>query len=238
MSTTQEAIEFRKIIMHIDRQISKTQCLNNNFYELIKRERLSAAAAKAVVEQYFYYIRTFPKFLAGLSYRVDSEVTRYNLARTVCSELGEGHPGGEHFKMFEKAVAPLGITGLNENWNNVEYCPEVSALVKGVEKMFMESPVPAALGGHYTVEKTGLPMIDSLYRGFGFSDKCTIDSNEYYYLHLVIEKDHVDWIEEAVNQYVDSKENVELIINGAIEMAGMLSNFWGAMYRMAQQNGH
>ncbi len=40
MQTVHETIEFRKIIKHIDQEISKTQCLNNNFYELIKSEEL------------------------------------------------------------------------------------------------------------------------------------------------------------------------------------------------------
>lgn len=238
MNTVEETAEFRKIIMHIDGEITKTKCLDNEFYHLIRGEKLSSEATKAFVEQYFYYIRTFPKFLAGLSYRVDSEVTRYNLAKTVCSELGEGHPGGEHFKMFERAVKPLGITGLNDNWQNVEYCQEVKDLVDGIEDMFLRGPIPAALGGHYTVEKTGLPMIDSLYKGFGFSDGCTIDSNEYYYLHLVIEKDHVDWIEDAASEYANSAENVELLIDGAIKMAHMLSRFWEAMYRLAKGSGN
>ena len=66
--------------------IAESGINQNNFYNTFQTQTLSKETLKIVFQQYYYYIRTFPKILAGLSHRVENENMRMKLARTVVSE--------------------------------------------------------------------------------------------------------------------------------------------------------
>jgi pyrroloquinoline-quinone synthase len=202
--------------------------LNNNmFFKSFRRQPLSQEQLTFVCQQYYLYIRTFPRILAGLSHRVDSEDVRMWLAKTVVSELGEGH-GLAHFKLFERVMDSVGIH--IQDYREADYIPETIALVNGLKRIFLvESPV-AAVGGHYTIEETGLPMIDSLYEGFRHYPGHDVRSMEYFHLHLFLEGDHVSWIAAAVEDYADQPEHSEELCRGGSEVAKLLMEFWNGLY--------
>jgi pyrroloquinoline-quinone synthase len=210
--------------------VKATDCVENDFFAAFRAQQLSVDDMKKFADQYYLYIRTFPKILAGLSHRVDNEEIRKELAKTVVSELGGG--GGEggmgHYKMFENACAPLGITIAEAG--SIEYLPETTALVEGIRSLFLEGSIEAALGGHYTIELSGLPMIKSLYEGFRALPGSTVESLEYFYLHLLIEREHVEWIHTAVEQATGGEESRAEIRRGALLIAELLGNFWEALH--------
>lgn len=214
--------------LHAD--VKATDCVDNGFFAAVRAQQLTVDDVQKFADQYYLYIRTFPKILAGLSHRVDNEEIRKELAKTVVSELGGGGEGGMgHYKMFENACAPLGITIADAG--TIEYLPETTALVEGIRTLFLEGSIEAALGGHYTIELSGLPMIKSLYEGFRTLEGSTVESLEYFYLHLLIEREHVEWIHAAVEQATGGPESRAEIRRGALLIAELLGNFWGALQR-------
>jgi pyrroloquinoline-quinone synthase len=201
---------------------------DNSFFRSFRAKPLSHEQLTFICQQYYLYIRTFPRLLAGLSHRVDSEDVRMWLARTVVSELGEGH-GLPHFKLFERVLDSVGVH--IQDYRDADYIPETIALVNGLKRIFLvESPV-AAVGGHYTIEETGLPMIDSLYEGFRHYPGHDVKSMEYFHLHLFLEGDHVSWISNAVEDYAVQSEYREELCRGGSEVAGLLNQFWGGLYQ-------
>jgi pyrroloquinoline-quinone synthase len=220
--TSQEAF-----FEQLNTDIRATQCIENPFFKAFRNNEISLEQTKVFADQYYLYIRTFPQILAGLSARVDSEVVRKELAKTVVSELGGG--GGEiHFQLFEQACKPLGIE--LKLLDEAEYFPETIALVEGIRTMFLEDTVETALGGHYTIELSGLPMIKSLYDGFREFPGSDVISLEYFYLHLLIEREHVEWIHTAVQEVAGPNMEAD-IHRGAIGMATLLGNFWNALHK-------
>lgn len=227
MQTTEEFFET------LNRDVKATECVDNPFFAAFRDGEITVDDVKVFADQYYLYIRTFPQILAGLSHRVEDEKIRKELAKTIVSELGGGE-GEIHFRMFEKACAPLGvkIAGVGE----VDYLPETTALVDGIKKMFLEDKVEAALGGHYTIELSGLPMIASFYEGFRRFPESNVESLEYFYLHLLIEREHVEWIHAAVEQVTGAEAAHAEIRRGALTMAGLLGDFWRALHaRTAKQ---
>jgi pyrroloquinoline-quinone synthase len=213
----------------LDERIAASTAWENDFYRWFRKGGMSRSELKIFADQYFYYIRTFPQILAGLSHRVDIESVRAQLAKTVVSELGDGDPDRIHFRMFENALAAVGVSV--DPIDEVTHIPEASALVDGIRELFLNDSVHAALGAHYTIEQTGLPMISSLYEGFRTLEGSTIESMEYFYLHLLVEHEHVEWITAAVAPYLDESDARADIERGAMRMTTLLGNFWAGLAR-------
>ena len=217
------------VTSEIDSYIEKLSLNHNRFYELFEKNELSHKTLKLIFRQYYYYIRSFPKILAGLSHRVDSEEVRLQLARTVVSELGDG-VGLPHFKMFEKVLESVGID--IADFDDIEICPCTRGLVEGLEELFLNASTYSAVGGHYTIEQTGLPMIRALYEGFRHytSDRTHFD---YFHLHLILECDHVAWISEAVKHY-EADGHHDDVLAGGKKVADLLEAMWAEFFRIAR----
>ncbi|WP_406451885.1 iron-containing redox enzyme family protein [Streptomyces sp. NBC_00876] len=214
----------------LNAEVKATDCVDNDFFAAFRAQKLTVDDVQRFADQYYLYIRTFPQILAGLAHRVDNEEIRRELAKTIVSELGGGGEGGMgHYKMFKNSCEPLGIEVAKAG--SIDYLPETTALVEGIRTLFLEGSVEAALGGHYTIELSGLPMINSFYEGFRALPGSTVESMEYFYLHLLIEREHVEWIHAAVEQATGGPESRAEIERGALLIAGLLGDFWGALHR-------
>lgn len=221
-----------QVVESIKRMVVQSNINDNDFYRTFRSAQLSPSAMKNVFQQYYYYIRTFPQILAGTSHRVDSELVRMKLARTVVSELGDGI-GDAHFVMFEKVLAAVGVK--LDDWKKVSYIPEAEQLVDGLRHLFLEKPYYYAIGAHYVIEEFGFPMIVALYEGFRRYEGWTHESFGYFYLHMLVESDHVEWIRAAVIDMAKDEKAIEQIEAGAQEVLVLLSNFWRGLNRVALQ---
>jgi pyrroloquinoline-quinone synthase len=218
------------VVSNIKRMVLESGINDNEFYRTFKREPLPLPVLKEVFQQYYYYIRTFPQILAGAAHRVDDERIRLKLARTVVSELGD-NVGDPHFIMFEKVLAAVGVT--LDDWRSVEYSCETRALVDGLRDLFLNKPTNYAIGAHYVIEEFGLPMITALYEGFRGYKGWKVDDFGYFYLHMLVEIEHVEWIRDAViaaSRDEDARSEIEV---GAREVLKLLETFWAGLNRIA-----
>jgi pyrroloquinoline-quinone synthase len=202
----------------------------NAFYKTLRKEPLPKEVLKEVFQQYFYYIRTFPQILAGLAARVDDEVIRLKCARTVVSELGDGH-GDAHYVMFEKALAGIGVE--LDDYRTVQHAPEAEALVASLRRLFLDEPANYSIGAHYVIEEFGFPMIVNLYEGFRLYEGWEHEDYNYFYLHILIEANHVDWVQDALLAAAKDEESRAELIKGAAEVLDALSAFWAGLNRIA-----
>jgi pyrroloquinoline-quinone synthase len=210
----------------LDADIAASRAVNNRFFAAFRDGRFTVDDIRFFTDQYYLYIRTFPQILAGLAHRVDDEGIRRELAKTIVSELG-GSAGEVHFRLFERAIGPLGITATPID--EAEHIEAAVALVDGIKELFYNDTVEAALGGHYTIEQSGLPMISSFYEGFRRFPESTYESMEYFYLHLLVEHDHVVWIRGAVQRALGDDTTRADIRRGALRIADLLGDFWDAL---------
>lgn len=216
------------VCKEIRNEIDALNLNNNVFFAAFRQGGFTHEQMVFICQQYYYYIRTFPQILAGLSHRVEAEKVRSQLARTVVSELGENH-GLPHFQLFEKVMKAAGIS--IADYRQAHYIPETVALVDGLRRIFLiESPI-AAVGGHYTIEEGGLPMIEHLYEGFRHYPGWDVHSMEYFYLHLFLEAAHVSWIEDAVAVAAEDPRNRSELVAGGVAVARLLNDFWLGLYR-------
>ncbi|CAM3163582.1 TenA family transcriptional regulator [Pseudomonas floridensis] len=222
-----------EIILSMKAMIDESGINTNEFYQTFRKAPLPKTTLKKVFQQYFYYIRTFPQILAGTSHRTESEVIRMKLARTVVSELGDG-VGEPHFIMFERVLAGVGVT--LDDWKNIDYIPEARQLVEGLQRIFLEGSTEQAIGAHYIIEEFGFPMIANLYEGFRLYDGWKHEDFTYFYLHMLVETDHVEWITEAVMEAAKNPETGTEILDGAADVLNLLTQFWKGLDRIARHS--
>lgn len=222
-----------QVLLRIKEMIYSSNINDNDFYRTFRHSKLlPPEILKTVFQQYYYYIRTFPQILAGTSHRVTNEVVRLRLARTVVSELGDG-VGDPHFVLFERVLKSVGVE--LDDWNTASYIAEAAALVNGLKDLFLAKPVPYAIGAHYVIEEFGFPMIVALYEGFRRYPGWKHEDFTYFFLHLVVESEHVAWIEEALtNQLACDPDSAAQIEAGAAAVLQLLGNFWRGLDMICQ----
>ncbi|WP_323379342.1 TenA family transcriptional regulator [Streptomyces durbertensis] len=219
-----------EVIARIKQMIDDSGINENAFYQTLRKEPLPKEVLKEVFQQYYYYIRTFPQILAGLAARVDDEFIRLKSARTVVSELGDGH-GDAHYVMFEKALAGIGVE--LDDYRTVTHAPEAEQLVANLRRLFLEESSNYSVGAHYVIEEFGFPMIVNLYEGFRLYEGWEHEDYNYFYLHILIEANHVDWVQDALLAAAKEESAREELIQGAAQVLEALSAFWDGLNRIA-----
>ncbi|WNI26147.1 TauD/TfdA family dioxygenase [Streptomyces sp. ITFR-16] len=111
----------------------------NALYQMLRKEPLPKEVLKEVFQQY-YCIRTFPQILVGPAARVDDEFIRLKSARTVVSELGDGH--GEAIHRFGNRKALRDDTAANQSLSQEQH----AQLPGARHRLFETHPVTGAPG--------------------------------------------------------------------------------------------
>ncbi|MGS1023954.1 TenA family transcriptional regulator [Burkholderia glumae] len=234
MKNEAQSVFGTELVNRIKQAVVDSGINDNVFYRTFRAGRLPLDGVKPVFQQYYYYIRTFPQILAGLSHRVDNETIRLKLARTVVSELGDG-VGEAHFLMFERVLSGIGVE--LDDYRTASYIPEATALVDGLRDLFLEKPASCALGAHYVIEEFGFPMMVALYEGFRLYPNWKHEDFTYFYLHMLVEQDHVEWIQEALMAAAANPETHAQAESGAKQVLALLNDFWAGLDRHARQYG-
>lgn len=226
----QEFTDAAMVVEQVKEMVAESGINENVFYQTFRKEPLPKEVLKEVFQQYYLYIRTFPQILSGLAPRVDDELIRQKISRTVVSELGDGE-GDPHFLMFEAALKGVGVE--LDDYRVVKHAPEAEHLVADLRRLFLEESPNYAIGAHYVIEEFGFPMIVNLYEGFRLYSGWEHDDFNYFYLHILIECNHVDWIQEALLAAATDGAAAKEIIDGAAQVLDALKAFWIGLNRIA-----
>ncbi|WP_254446391.1 iron-containing redox enzyme family protein [Pantoea sp. CCBC3-3-1] len=222
--------ESYNLVATIRKMIDDSGINENSFYKTFQKEALPLETVKEIFQQYYYYIRTFPQILSGLAPRVDDELIRLKICRTVVSELGDGK-GDAHFIMFEKALAGIGVK--LDDYNKITHMQEAENLVTDLRRLFLQESPTFSLGAHYVIEEFGFPMIANLYEGFRLYKGWVHEDYNYFYLHILIECNHVDWIQDAMLAAATDEKSKSEILEGAKQVLFSLNNFWQGLNNLA-----
>lgn len=226
----QQFTDATAVVERVKRMVDESGINENAFYQTFRKKPLSLEILKEVFQQYYLYIRTFPQILSGLAPRVEDELIRQKISRTVVSELGDGE-GDPHFIMFETALKGIGVE--LGDYRTAQYATETEQLVANLRRLFLKEPPNYAIGAHYVIEEFGFPMIVNLYEGFRLYSGWQHEDFNYFYLHILIECNHVDWIQDALLAAATDEAASEQIIGGAAQVLDSLNAFWKGLDRIA-----
>ncbi len=226
----QQPTDATAVLERVKKMVDESGINENVFYQTFRKEPLPRQVLKDVFQQYYLYIRTFPQILSGLAPRVDNELIRQKISRTVVSELGDGE-GDPHFIMFEQALKGIGVE--LDDYRTAQHAPETEQLVANLRRLFLKESPNYAIGAHYVIEEFGFPMIVNLYEGFRLYSGWEHEDFNYFYLHILIECNHVDWIQDALLAAATDEVAGEQIISGAAQVLDSLNAFWEGLNRIA-----
>jgi pyrroloquinoline-quinone synthase len=226
----QQFTDATAVVERVKKMVAESGINENTFYQTFRKKPLSREVLKEVFQQYYLYIRTFPQILSGLAPRVEDELIRQKISRTVVSELGDGE-GDPHFIMFEKALKGIGVE--LDDYRTARHATETEQLVANLRRLFLEESPNYAIGAHYVIEEFGFPMIVNLYEGFRLYSGWEHEDFNYFYLHILIECNHVDWIQDALLAAATDEIASEQIIGGAAQVLDSLNVFWKGLNRIA-----
>ena len=76
-------------------------------------------------------------------------------------------------------------------------------------------------------------MISALYEGFRNYPGWKHEDFGYFYIHMIVEKDHVEWIEAAVIEAANDAVASRQIETGARRVLDLLGVFWSGLNRLS-----
>ena len=76
-------------------------------------------------------------------------------------------------------------------------------------------------------------MIINLYEGFRQYSGWKHEDYNYFYLHILIESNHVDWIQDALLSAAKDDYSATQLLDGADQVLVALSKFWEGLNRIA-----
>jgi len=140
------------------------------------------------------------------------------LARTVVSELGDNGEMKAHFQMFQDVIAAVGIE--LDDWTTVKHIPEAESSGQRNSGFIPGTAHQLRPGRSLRDRRVRLPMIVNLYEGFRNYKGWKHVDYLYFYLHLLVEANHVDWIGDAVLDAAKTPADADQIREGAKEILG------------------
>ena len=197
--------------------------VSNSFLRKVGTTRLSHDELLRFGSQYFRWVEAFPKILAGLAYCVPDDC-RFEVVRTLYSELGEGDPSQMHSRLLLGVFEGLGVN--REQLISVPEEPATNQLIEVLDRLYSRSSIPVALGAQLGVEAMATPMIEQLYSGFGKLYGLSADALTYFTLHLEVERDHIEWSKSAVLKWNRGPDDTERIRQGLFECLDGIAGFW------------
>lgn len=212
----------------VDGTVDAHEACENEFFATCRRRLWSEREIRAVMPNYFSWIRAFPGILGGLIGNTRDPDFQFFLTEILFSELGCGDPERMHFKLFERILRKLGLS--EEEIHTGPRFAETRELVEGMRRLYLEEDILRAMGAQYALERQAFPMIEKLYVGFKHFDNLTREDFEYFELHLVEEPEHLRCMQECMARCMSSTEDAARVETGARECLDLIAAFWRRMY--------
>lgn len=210
--------------------LKKLPANNNRFYLRFKNETLTDDQLRRFAEQYFWFCQNFIRALVGLIYNApnDQEGVRFELIKTLYSEMGYGKLEAVHLTLLKKFLRRLGF---NEKiWNNIKPIPQVEHYISYLENLYLKGNFCEAMGAEFGVEVTAATEFTYLYPGVKKYPNFSSDDIHFFAFHLIEEEQHGDWLMSAVEKLIKTPEDFALVEQGARRAAELWGNFWEGMY--------
>lgn len=201
------------------------------FFERFQAEYLSPVQLQAFFRQYHYFCKHFVKVLEGLLYAtpLDEVEMRVELVKTLHSELGSGSYEQAHVTQLERFGEKLALR--ESDLKRTEPIPEVTAYLRMLQRLFLETDYLVALGAELAVETTAIAEFRYFVPGFRKYSDFTPQDLIFFELHLQEEQHHSDWLLDAVRKTATKPEQLAQVTAGARETADGWHQFWDGIYR-------
>lgn len=208
----------------LDAMIDAHEACCNPFFEHGKRQGWTREELSAFSPDYYHWVLSFPRILAGLVNNVQDEKSWFFLTQILFSELGSGNEDRMHFRLLGDLLVKLGLKR-EEIAAGPRYA-ETIELVEGLERIYKDRNLLSGMGAQYALEKQAFPMLAQLYDGFRHFDGLSASDFEYFEIHLVEEPEHLRCMQECIGHYMSTPEDQDRVVAGAQQCLDLIAAFW------------
>lgn len=210
-------------------EIPQHPAVKNKFFNHIRQTPLSREELVRFGSQYYRWVEAFPKILAGLAFNVDNDDCRFEVTQILYSELGKGDKRAIHSRLLLDVFEALDIS--RDELLSIPAGPATTGLIDGLNTLYHDSSTPTALGAQLALEGMALHMITQLYDGFQHY-RLSPKELSYFTLHLVEEKEHIDWAITAIEN-----NRITQCVLGFKQCLDLIAAFWSATYVFVVDSG-
>lgn len=212
----------------LDELIDGHEACSNDFFEHGKTRGWTFEELAAFAPDYYLWVRSFPRILAGLVNNVRDDRSCFFLTQILFSELGSGVEERTHFRLLGQVLEKLGLQAA-EIATGPRYA-ETRQLVEGLESLYKDRDVLRAMGAQYALEKQAFPMLAQLYAGFRHFQQLEGPDFEYFEIHLVEEPEHLRCMQQCIGHYLRSPGDQEMVVAGVQRCLDLIAAFWRREY--------
>jgi pyrroloquinoline quinone (PQQ) biosynthesis protein C len=226
MSFTTELKEF--VLQH--------GAINNPYLDRFQQGELTEAEFGLFAEQFFAFVKHFPRILATLLANTPDDAAADELAVILTSELGDGDPKRRHEYLYHKFLRSISIepqAAANAPWLDTTH-----SYIEGLAALYGHDDYRVALGASFGLEHMAISMWDQLIPGL-MKLKQTRPSLErmntvYWTFHRALEAQHEDGMMKALEGVTE--EAHPALSAGCKGALDLLEGFWMGLEGRREQH--
>ena len=223
MSFTTELREF--ILQH--------GAVNNPYLDRFRQGELTDEEFRHFAEQFFAFVKHFPRILATLLAHTPDDAAADELAVILTSELGDGDPKRRHEYLYHKFLRSIGLAP--QQAARAPWLESTRAYIEGMAALYGDEDYQVALGASFGLEHMAISMWDQLIPGImklkqtrpALAEMNTV----YWTFHRALESQHEDAMMHALESIPAGAESA--LRAGCEQMLGYLEGFWLGLNRQS-----
>jgi len=200
--------------------------VNNPYLDRFKEGELSDEEFVHFAEQFFAFVKHFPRILATLLANTPDDAAADELALILTSELGDGDPKRRHEYLYHKFLRSIGLEPTEAA--RAAWLDSTRAYIDGLAALYGHENYQVAMGASFGLEHMAISMWDQLIPGImrlkqtrpAFSRTNTV----YWTFHRALEAQHEDSMMKALDGVANSDH--ASLREGCRAALDLLEGFW------------
>lgn len=211
--------------------VQQHRAINNPYLDRFQRGDLTNEEFNHFAEQFFAFVKHFPRILAALLATATDDAEAEELVIILVSELGDGNPKNRHEYLYHKFLRSIGIDP--QEAGRASWFGSTSDYVDGLAALYGNRDHQVALGASFGLEHMAISMWDQLIPGLmklKTTHPALAEMNTVYWtFHRTLEEQH----EEAMMKALDgaSPNDQEALRKGCNQALDLLEGFWMGLHR-------
>lgn len=204
------------------------QILEHPFLQRIADASLTKPQLQYFAKQYSIYCYYFPRFLAAAAANIPYDETRMPIIENLWEEHGEGKLSKSHRMLYNDFAAALEVSP--EELKAAQPLASTQACVATLFDLCLNGSFIESLGAlgpgteFFTSEEYSI-----IAEGLAKYDFLTDKDIEFWTVHISLDEAHYSEMIDILVPYADSKENRDLIREGAETAIELELSFWDGL---------
>lgn len=204
--------------------------INNPYLDRFQRGNLTNEEFRHFAEQFFAFVKHFPRILAALLATATDDVEAEELVTILVSELGDGNPKKRHEYLYHKFLRSIGIAP--EEAGQASWFGSTSDYIEGLAALYGHRNHQVALGASFGLEHMAVSMWDQLIPGLmklKTTHPALAEMNTVYWtFHRALEEEHEAAMMKALDGSTPNQE--ESLRRGCKQALDLLEGFWMGLH--------